>query len=404
MAVGIPLVLGGNGQNFTKASSRFINLSLDSDRIRKNLEPIIELICRNVEFAYKSPSKLEFISATSAKTAMLAGSMQFDEVSVKLLHTESGNIFYINLGTNLVRTLIVRMLRTSLVDEDPGVLLSSTEKGIFAFMIARLLSEMTKSLGDHMPKLKILSIFHAEDEALKNVDLNNYYSYYFMFDFSAERYPAVLYAQLDAFELEPEIHIDPLKLLARVGHVKRDFSIVIYRLKLKPALLERMTFGDIILFDRCSLSFKNNILLGQVDSNWSDWSWRGELSSLEERYRFKLLSGIKNHNEDRFMEELHLVDNNNDDNNLLKSPEKLAHLAKHIRVNMSIELSRMPMSLQDICYLKGGEIIDLQRKIDEPLDMVVDGVTIGQCMPVQIDGHLGIRVLNITSGEDKVDS
>ena len=102
------------------------------------------------------------------------------------------------------------------------------------------------------------------------------------------------------------------------------------------------------------------------------------------------------------MEELHLI--NDDHRPLHDNPPKLAQLAKNIHINLNIELSRLPMNLHEISQLKGGEIIDLKRKIDEPLNMVVDDIIIGQCMPVQIDGHLGIRILNIANGEDQENS
>ena len=53
------------------------------------------------------------------------------------------------------------------------------------------------------------------------------------------------------------------------------------------------------------------------------------------------------------------------------------------------------MSIKEICALQRGQIIDLKRKLDDPLEMVVEGRVIGLCMPVQIDGRLGIRILEM---------
>ena len=102
------------------------------------------------------------------------------------------------------------------------------------------------------------------------------------------------------------------------------------------------------------------------------------------------------------MEELAI--NHEGDNEKVSTPvnhqSQLANLAKNIRVPLSIELSRIPMTLKEICAIKEGEIIDLHRKIDDPLELVVEGKVIGYCQPVQIEGRLGIRVLEVV-GEDK---
>lgn len=100
--------------------------------------------------------------------------------------------------------------------------------------------------------------------------------------------------------------------------------------------------------------------------------------------------------EDTKMEELTIAGAHRDapaDND--RHQRKLADFAQNIRVPLSVELARLPMTLKEICQIRAGGILDLHRKIDDPLDLVVEGKVIGQCQPVQIDGRLGIRVLSI---------
>ena len=47
------------------------------------------------------------------------------------------------------------------------------------------------------------------------------------------------------------------------------------------------------------------------------------------------------------------------------------------------------MTLKEICNLREGEIIDLHRKIDDPLEMRVEDRVIGFCQPIQIDSRSG---------------
>jgi flagellar motor switch protein FliN len=68
---------------------------------------------------------------------------------------------------------------------------------------------------------------------------------------------------------------------------------------------------------------------------------------------------------------------------------------ENMRVNIGIEIGRLPMTLKEICTLKEGQILDLHRSIDEPLEMVVEDKTIGYCQPVNIEGKLGIRIIKM---------
>ena len=77
------------------------------------------------------------------------------------------------------------------------------------------------------------------------------------------------------------------------------------------------------------------------------------------------------------------------------SNNPLRELTENIRVPMSIELSRLPMSLKEISDLRPGQVIDLHRKIGDSLEIVIENKVIGFCVPVQIDGRLGIKVLSI---------
>jgi flagellar motor switch protein FliN/FliY len=68
------------------------------------------------------------------------------------------------------------------------------------------------------------------------------------------------------------------------------------------------------------------------------------------------------------------------------------------RVEMNVQVvvgkSRMPIS--DLIKITRGSIIDLDRKIGEPVDIVVSNVTIGRGDLMKMeDGRLGIKVTDI---------
>lgn len=78
-----------------------------------------------------------------------------------------------------------------------------------------------------------------------------------------------------------------------------------------------------------------------------------------------------------------------------KKPE--ADIFGNIPVTLSVELGRSQISLKEVFELSEGAIIELERLVGEPLDLVVNGQTIAQGEVVAIDNNYGFRVTNITS-------
>ncbi|MBT6119869.1 flagellar motor switch protein FliN [bacterium] len=70
-----------------------------------------------------------------------------------------------------------------------------------------------------------------------------------------------------------------------------------------------------------------------------------------------------------------------------------------IPVSVSVELGRSNLSLKEVYELSEGSIIELERLVGEPLDLVVNGQTIAQGEVVAIDNNYGLRVTNILSSE-----
>lgn len=69
----------------------------------------------------------------------------------------------------------------------------------------------------------------------------------------------------------------------------------------------------------------------------------------------------------------------------------------NIPVNVSVELGRSKISLKEIFELSEGAIIELERMVGEPLDLVVNGQVVAQGEVVAIDNNYGLRVTGIKS-------
>jgi flagellar motor switch protein FliN/FliY len=69
----------------------------------------------------------------------------------------------------------------------------------------------------------------------------------------------------------------------------------------------------------------------------------------------------------------------------------------NIPVNVSVELGRSKISLKEIFELTEGSIIELDRLVGEPLDLVVNGQVVAQGEVVAIDNNYGLRVTRVTA-------
>jgi len=80
------------------------------------------------------------------------------------------------------------------------------------------------------------------------------------------------------------------------------------------------------------------------------------------------------------------------------SEQKVANdVFSNIPVSVSVELGRSRVSLKEVFELTEGSIIELERLVGEPLDLVVNGQVIAQGEVVAIDNNYGLRVTNIIS-------
>jgi flagellar motor switch protein FliN/FliY len=74
---------------------------------------------------------------------------------------------------------------------------------------------------------------------------------------------------------------------------------------------------------------------------------------------------------------------------------------KNIPITVSVELGRAQISLKEMYELTEGSIIELERLVGEPLDLVVNGQIIAHGEVVAIDNNYGLRVTQIVAQANK---
>lgn len=398
------LFMQENSEKLSSLQAQFINFNLDKSSLITQIEPILHAISSRIQTTYKSDVKITYNGFVFPNN-FLAHNMQFDDVCIKVLHVDTGNEILIVLGSHFARILLIRLLSTSLINEYSSIPFSWTEKGIFSFIIARLLYELKNTLNDKMPNLKLLGVYHAQDEAVCATSLSKYIGYNFLLSFANSIFPISIAAPIDTFSMHKRSSLRINNLLSRCGHILHDFTVTLKKLSISQTGLQNLAFGDLIMFDHSDIAIRDRKMAGPITGIWNDVVISGMLKPQSDYFAFqseqaRKMSFIKDINMDE-IEITHQSDSDSFEDE--SSNNQLASLAKNIRVNLSVEVARIPMTLREICNIREGEIIDLHRKIEDPLDLVVEGKVIGYCQPVQIEGRLGIRVLEII-GNDREES
>lgn len=72
-------------------------------------------------------------------------------------------------------------------------------------------------------------------------------------------------------------------------------------------------------------------------------------------------------------------------------------LFKNIKVDVNIELGRTQLSLNQLYALKTGGIVELQRFVGEPLDLVIHDQVIAKGEVVAVNNNYGIRITHVES-------
>lgn len=66
-----------------------------------------------------------------------------------------------------------------------------------------------------------------------------------------------------------------------------------------------------------------------------------------------------------------------------------------VPIPVTVELGRVRLTLGDLCRLKAGALLELDRESHEPADILVNGKIVAQGEIVTIDGRYGVRITSV---------
>ena len=70
-------------------------------------------------------------------------------------------------------------------------------------------------------------------------------------------------------------------------------------------------------------------------------------------------------------------------------------LVMDVELNMSLRFGQRQLPLRDVLELAGGSVIELDRQVDDPVELLLDGKVIARGEAVIVDGNYGLRVTEV---------
>lgn len=73
-----------------------------------------------------------------------------------------------------------------------------------------------------------------------------------------------------------------------------------------------------------------------------------------------------------------------------------------VQVTLSVEIGRSRVPIKQLLSLNQGAVIELDREVNEPLDLLVNGTLMARGEVVVVDGKFGLRLIDIVSPAERL--
>jgi flagellar motor switch protein FliN len=73
------------------------------------------------------------------------------------------------------------------------------------------------------------------------------------------------------------------------------------------------------------------------------------------------------------------------------------HLLTDVELNVTVELGRVRLKVRDLLRLAEGSVIELDRAVGAPVEVLVNGSVVARGDVVVVDDELGVRVTELVS-------
>ncbi|HXI54881.1 MAG TPA: flagellar motor switch protein FliN [Polyangia bacterium] len=96
------------------------------------------------------------------------------------------------------------------------------------------------------------------------------------------------------------------------------------------------------------------------------------------------------------------MDSNEPSNQTVADPNRRLELLLDVPLDVSVELGRARVSIQDLLALGPGSVIELDKIAGEPLDILVNDRLVARGEAVVVNDKFGVRITDIVSQAERV--
>ena len=84
------------------------------------------------------------------------------------------------------------------------------------------------------------------------------------------------------------------------------------------------------------------------------------------------------------------------------APSKTLDLLLEVALPVSVSFGRTSLQIREILKLNTGSIVELDRLVTDPVEVIVNDCVIARGEVVVVDGNYGVRISQLASREDRL--
>ncbi|MEE2961343.1 MAG: FliM/FliN family flagellar motor switch protein [Myxococcota bacterium] len=297
--------------------------------------------------------------------------------------------------------------------------LNEIERGAFSYIILNVLAEI-HSGWSHGPQLSLslMETFSSRKNAMTTLDLNgNHFHLGITIAFAKSLgyirlfVPTSLMSELATWALLDQVSHDSLSFRRKRAAMLHDLDCKarceIARIGLSIEELKNLERGDIIIPEDHGISLGPNgpsgdlqIRLGRGQNGYLQTQLIPDSGQLKCAIQSIIIHEQPNEvpmDEDQILNETNgeMVENPAHNDNL----EQTEGLLNDIQSPVVVELGRLNLNAGQVIRLKEGQILRLPRAATDPVDLVVNGRVFARGQLVEVEGELGVRILQLAGSQ-----
>lgn len=179
------------------------------------------------------------------------------------------------------------------------------------------------------------------------------------------------------------------------ANVALSLPVVAARAELRRSEWDRLVIGDIVIAEDHGIA-AGSITDGAVSDGAQlvaadQWAVTGQLrAGDDDSWKFEINAATL-----QCPREPEMDDTSDESTNQQQQGQALDVPVDNAAITLHIRLGSIDMTISELNRLRSGQVLDCNRPVGSPVDLVVQGAKVGSGELVDIDGRLGIRILEL---------